>query len=104
MSSYPMPSTPNGHGNKGLGCIPYWTMTEILKPKLSEDDFVLVRIINNYFIIPRWAHTKENHEDVKQQSLNNQKMIKELRTIWDDGEHVMFAENVTEIMETFQIW
>ena len=76
-------------------------MTKILKPKLPEDDFVLVRMINNYFIIPRWAYTKDNPEDVKQQPLNNQKMVKELRTIWNDGEHGMFAENVTEIMEKY---
>ena len=76
-------------------------MTEILKPKLPEDDFVLVRMINNYFIIPRWAYTKDSPEDIKQQPLNNQKMIKELRTIWNDGEHGMFAENVTKIMEKY---
>ena len=40
-------------------------MTEILKPKLPEDDFVLVRMINNYFIIPRWAYTKDNPEECK---------------------------------------
>ena len=28
-------------------------------------------------------------------------MVKELRTIWNDGEHGMFAENVTEIMEKY---
>ena len=76
-------------------------MTEILKPKLPENDFVLVRMINNYFIIPRWAYTKDNPKGVKQQTLNNKKMVKELRTIWNDGEHGMFAENVTEIMEKY---
>ena len=74
-------------------------MTEILKPKLSEDDFVLVGMNYNYYMIPRWAYTEDNSEYVKQQIISNQKMIKELRTIWNDGEHGMFAENVTKIME-----
>ena len=76
-------------------------MTEISKIKLSEDDFVLVRMNYNYYMIPRWAYTKDNPEGVKQQILNNQKIVKELRTIWNDGEHGMFAENVTEIMEKY---
>ena len=74
-------------------------MTEILKPKLSEDDFVLVGMNYNYYMIPRWAYTKDNSEGVKQQIISNQKVVKELRRIWNDGEHGMFAENVTEIME-----
>ncbi|WP_316505603.1 hypothetical protein [Nitrosopumilus sp.] len=76
-------------------------MIKILKPKLSEDDFVLVRMNYNYYMIPRWAYTKDNPEGVKQQILNNQKGVKELRTIWNDGEHGMFAEDVTEIMEKY---
>ncbi len=74
-------------------------MTEILKPKLSEGDFVLVRMNYNYYMIPRWAYTKDNSESVKQQILNNKKVVRELKTIWDDGKHGMFAEDVTEIME-----
>lgn len=72
-------------------------MTKILKPKLSEDDFVLVRITYNYYMIPKWAYTK----GMKQQILNNKKMIKELRTICNNEEHGMFAENVTETMEKY---
>ena len=48
-------------------------MTEILKPKLPEDDFVLVRMNYNYYLIPIWAYPKDNPGGVKQQSLNNQK-------------------------------
>lgn len=74
-------------------------MTEILKPKLSEGDFVLVRMNCNYYVIPRWAYTKDNSESIKQQILNNKKVVRELKTIWDDGKHGMFAEDVIEIME-----
>lgn len=76
-------------------------MKKILKPKLSEDDFVLVRMAYNYYMIPKWAYTKDSSKGLKQQILNNQKMIKELKTIWNDGEHGMFAENVTETMEKY---
>ncbi len=74
-------------------------MTKILKPKLSEDDFVLVRMNYNYYMIPRWAYIKDNPESVKQQILNNKKVVRELKTIWNDGKHGMFAEDVTELME-----
>ena len=74
-------------------------MTEILKPKLSEDDFVLVGMNYNYYMISRWAYTEDNSEYVKQQIISNQKMVKELRVIWNDGEHGMFVENITKIME-----
>ena len=76
-------------------------MTEILKPKFSEDNFVLVRMNYNYYMIPRWAYNKDSSKGVKQQILNNKKMIKELRAIWNDGEHGIFAENVTKIMEKY---
>ena len=76
-------------------------MTEILKPKLSEDDFVLVRMNYNYYMIPRLAYTKNNPEGVQQQIISNRKRVKELRVIWNDGEHGMFAKNATEIMEKY---
>lgn len=76
-------------------------MTEVSKIKLSEDDFVLVGMNYSYYMIPRLAYTKDNLEDVKQQILKNQKMAEELRTIWNEGEHGMFAEDVAEIMEKY---
>ena len=76
-------------------------MTEISKIKLSEDDFVLVGMNYNYYIIPRLAYTKDNLEGLKQQILKNQKMVEELCTIWNKGEIGMFAEDVAEIMEKY---
>ena len=61
-------------------------MTEISKIKLTEDDFVLVGMNYNYFMIPRLAYAKENLEKLKQQVLDNQQMTAELRMIWDDDE------------------
>ena len=40
-------------------------MTEISKIKLSEDDFVLVGMNYNYYMIPRLAHTEDNLEGLK---------------------------------------
>ncbi len=76
-------------------------MTEISKIKLSEDDFVLVGMNYNYYMIPRLAYAKDNLEGIKQQILKNQKMIEELYTTWNDGEHGMFAEDVAGIMEKY---
>ena len=76
-------------------------MTEISKIKRSEDDFILVGMNYSYYMIPRLAYPKDNLEDVKQQILKNQKMAEELRTIWNEGEHGMFAEDVAEIMEKY---
>ena len=76
-------------------------MTEVSKIKLSEDDFVLVGMNYSFYMIPRLAYTKDSLEDVKQQILKNQKMAEELRTIWNEGEHGMFAEDVAEIMEKY---
>jgi len=76
-------------------------MTEISKIKLSEDDFVLVGMNYNYYMIPRLAHTKDNLEGLKQQILKNQKMIEELRTIWNEEKHDMFADDVAGIMEKY---
>ena len=71
------------------------------KIKLTEDDFVLVGMKYNYFMIPRLAYPKENLEKLKQQILQNQKMIEELRVIWDNGEHGMFADDVAAVMEKY---
>jgi len=76
-------------------------MTEISKIKLSEDDFVLVGMNYSYYMIPRLAYTKDNLEGVKQQILKNLKMVEELRTIWNEGEHGMFADDVTGMMEKY---
>ena len=76
-------------------------MTEISKIKLSEDDFILVGMNYSYYMIPRLAYPKDNLEDVKQQILKNQKMAEELRTIWNEGEYSMFAEDAAEIMEKY---
>ena len=76
-------------------------MIETSKIKLSEDDFVLVGMNYNYYMIPRLAYTKDNLEGLKQQILKNQKMIKELHVIWNNGEHGMFTEEVAGIMEKY---
>ena len=76
-------------------------MTEVSKIKLSEDDFVLVGMNYSYYMIPRLAYTKDNLEGMKQQILKNQKMAEELRTIWNEREHDMFAKDVAEIMERY---
>ena len=76
-------------------------MTEISKIKLSEDDFILVGMNYNYYTIPILAHTKDNLEGVKQQILKNQKMVEELKAIWNKGEHDIFAYNVAGIMEKY---
>ena len=70
------------------------------KIKLSEDDFILIGMNYNYYMIPRLAHTKDNLEGVKQQILENQKMVEELRTIWTEGEHDMII-GVVGIMDKY---
>lgn len=76
-------------------------MTETSKIKLRDDDYVLVRMAYDYYVIPKWAYTKDNSKGMKQQILKNQKMIEELHVLWNDGKHGMFAENVTETMEKY---
>ena len=71
------------------------------KIKLTEDDFVLVGMNYNYFMIPRLAYPKDNLEELKQQILKNQKMIEELREIWNDAEHGMFADEVAGVMKKY---
>ena len=76
-------------------------MTETSKIKLSEEDFVLVGMNYSYYMIPRLAYTKDNLEGLKQQILKNQKMVEELRKIWNEGKHGMFADDVAGVMEKY---
>ena len=71
------------------------------KIKLSEDDFVLVGMNYNYYMIPRLAYPKGDLKGLKEQILKNQKMIEDLRLVWDDGVHGMFADEVAGIMEKY---
>ncbi|MDH3339672.1 MAG: hypothetical protein OEL84_00145 [Nitrosopumilus sp.] len=71
------------------------------KIKLNKDDFIVVGMNYNYFMIPRLAYPKENLEMLKQQILENQKMIAELETMWDKGEHGIIADEVLQIMEKY---
>jgi len=45
------------------------------KIKLTEDDFVLVGMNYNYFMIPRLAYPKDNLEKLKQQILDIQELV-----------------------------
>ena len=71
------------------------------KIKLTGDDFVLVGMNYNYFMIPRLAYPKENLERLKQQILDDQKMTAELKTIWDDGVYDKSLGKVLQIMEKY---
>jgi len=71
------------------------------KIKLTGDDFVLVGMNYNYFMIPRLAYPKDNLEKLKQQILDNQEMIAELKAIWDKGEHETIADEILQIMEKY---
>ena len=73
----------------------------IPKIKLSDEDFVLVGMNYNYYMIPRLAYTKNNLEELKQQILKNQEMINELKAIWDDDANHMFENNIVKIMEKY---
>ena len=78
-----------------------YVMKNDSKIKLSEDDFVLVGMNYNYYMIPRLAYPKDNLENLKEQILKNQNMIEELRSIWNGGVHEMFADDVARIMEKY---
>ena len=71
------------------------------KIKLSEDDFILIGMNYNYFMIPRLAYPKDDLAYLKEQILKNQKMIEELRIIWNDGVDGMFADKIAVIMEKY---
>ena len=74
---------------------------------LNEDDFVVVGLNYNFFMIPRLAYPEVNLEKLKQQILDNQKLVAELKTIWnnddddDDGADEMFPEKILQIMEKY---
>ena len=71
------------------------------KIKLNKDDFVAVGMNYNYFMIPRLAYPKENLEKLKQQILDNQKMIAELETIWDKDGQEIITDEILQIMEKY---
>jgi len=71
------------------------------KIKLTVDDFVLVGMNYNYFMIPRLACPKENLQKLKQQILDDQKMTSELRTILDDDVQDKSLEKISQIMEKY---
>ena len=72
---------------------------------LNEDDFVVVGLNYNFFMIPRLAYPEVNLEKLKQQILDNQKLVAELKTIWnnnnDDGADKMFPEKISQVMEKY---
>ncbi len=68
---------------------------------MTEDDFVLVGMNYNYFMIPRLAYPEKSLEDLKQQILMNQSMIKELRELWNDKDNRAFSDKTLEIMEKY---
>ena len=78
-----------------------YVMKSDSKIKLSDDDFVLVGMNYNYYMIPRLAYPKGDLKGLKEQILKNQKMIEDLRLVWDDGVHGMFADEVAGIMEKY---
>ena len=85
------------------GCMQVNKESQIMKNpskiKLNEDDFVAVGMNYNYFMIPRMAYPKDNLEKLKQQILDNQEMITELKAIWDKGGQDTVAEKILQIME-----
>lgn len=64
--------------------------------KISENNFVLVGMNYNYYMIPRQAYSKDDLKSLKEQILKNQNMVEELR---NDGMHGIFADYVAGIME-----
>jgi hypothetical protein len=74
---------------------------KISKIELTEDDFVLVGMNYNYFMIPRLAYPKNHLKELKLQILKDQNMVKELRKIWKDDVNSEFSNEVTEIMEKY---
>lgn len=72
----------------------------VSKIKLSKDDFVLVGMNYNYYMIPKLAHSRENLEELKQEILKNQEMSEELKAVWDGTDH-MFVNNIAKIMERY---
>ena len=78
-----------------------YVMKRDSKIKLSEDDFVLVGMNYNYYMIPRLAYPQDDLKGLKEQILKNQKMIEDLRPVWNNGVHGMYADDVAGIMEKY---
>ena len=68
------------------------------KIKLTGDDFVLVGMNYNYYMIPRLAYPKDNLVKLKQQIFKSQEIVEELRAIWDKGADDMIADEVVGVM------
>ena len=79
----------------------YWAMKYTSKIKLTENDFGLVGMNYNYFMIPRLAYPKENLEKLKQQILDNQEMAEELKAVWDKGESDTVTDEILQIMKKY---
>jgi len=73
----------------------------ISKIKLTEDDFVLVGMNYNYYMIPKLAYTEDVLEKLKQQILKNQEIADELEAIWDSNTDHLFENNIVKIMEKY---
>jgi hypothetical protein len=82
--------------NKGKQVMKYAS-----KIKLNKDDFAVVGMNYNYFMIPRLACPKENLETLKQQILDNQEMMAELKTTWNKGEQGMVTGEILQTMEKY---
>ena len=78
-----------------------YVMKNDFEIKLSEDDFILVGMRYNYFMIPRLAYPKDDLEGLKEQILKNQKRIEELMAVWNVGVHSMFTDEITIIMDKY---
>jgi len=78
-----------------------YVMKSDSKIKLSENDFVLVGMNYNYYMIPRLAYPQDDLKGLKEQILKNQKMIEDLRSVWNNGVHEMFTDDVAGIMEKY---
>lgn len=79
----------------------YWAMKYTSKIKLTENDFGLVGMNYNYFMIPRLAYPKENLEKLKQQILDNREMAEELKAVWDKGESDTVTDEILQIMKKY---
>ena len=82
--------------NKGNQIMKYTS-----KIKLTGDDFVAVGMNYNYFMIPRLAYPEKNLKVLKQQILENQSLVGELKKLWDDKENPAFINKTLDIMEKY---
>jgi hypothetical protein len=68
---------------------------------LIGDDFVMVGLNFNYFMIPRMAYTEKNLEVLKPQILKNQSMVNKLKKLWDDNKNPAFINKTLDIMDKY---